>query len=54
MKNETVTYDFINQSYASMIAEDWIGAFTWPDCNGYKNALTDHYCASVFFFKFQK
>ncbi|KAK6105241.1 hypothetical protein QQG55_19470 [Brugia pahangi] len=46
-KNETVTYDFINQSYASIIAEDWIGAFNWPNCKGYGYPPTDHFCNAM-------
>ncbi|KAK6105430.1 hypothetical protein QQG55_20225 [Brugia pahangi] len=46
-KNETVTYDFINQSYASIVAEDWIGAFNWPNCKGYDYPPTDHFCNAM-------
>ncbi|VDM91366.1 unnamed protein product, partial [Onchocerca ochengi] len=42
-RNETVIYDFIDQNYASIIAEDWVGAFNWPNCKGYGDPPTDHY-----------
>ncbi|MCP9264322.1 hypothetical protein DINM_022369 [Dirofilaria immitis] len=42
-RNETVTYDFTDQNYASLIVEDWIGAFNWPNCKGYGDPPTDHY-----------
>ncbi|VDM92884.1 unnamed protein product, partial [Litomosoides sigmodontis] len=42
-RNETVTYDFIDQNYASIIAEDWVGTFNWPTCKGYGEPPTDHY-----------
>ncbi|CAG9530704.1 unnamed protein product [Cercopithifilaria johnstoni] len=42
-RNETVTYDFVDQNYASIIAEDWIGGFNWPNCKGYRDPPTDHY-----------
>ncbi|VDN07997.1 unnamed protein product, partial [Thelazia callipaeda] len=41
-KNETIIYHFINQSYASITGEDWIGAFTWPNCKGYDDYPFDH------------
>uniref|UniRef100_A0A915PJ05 Uncharacterized protein n=1 Tax=Setaria digitata TaxID=48799 RepID=A0A915PJ05_9BILA len=41
--NETITYDFVKQNYASIIVEDWIGAFNWPNCIGYSDPPTDHY-----------
>uniref|UniRef100_A0A1I7VSA2 NUC domain-containing protein n=1 Tax=Loa loa TaxID=7209 RepID=A0A1I7VSA2_LOALO len=46
-RNETITYDFIDQSYASVIAEDWIGAFNWPNCKGYDQPPTDHFCNAL-------
>ncbi|VDK82954.1 unnamed protein product [Onchocerca ochengi] len=45
--NETVTYDFINQSYASIMAEDWPSMFTWPNCKGFHKAPTDHYGSAL-------
>ncbi|VDO80141.1 unnamed protein product, partial [Onchocerca flexuosa] len=42
-RNETVIYDFVDQNYASIIAEDWVGAFNWPNCKGYGDPPTDHY-----------
>uniref|UniRef100_A0A8R1Y239 Uncharacterized protein n=1 Tax=Onchocerca volvulus TaxID=6282 RepID=A0A8R1Y239_ONCVO len=44
---ETVTYDFINQSYASIMAEDWPSMFTWPNCKGFHKAPTDHYGSAL-------
>ncbi|VDO25498.1 unnamed protein product [Onchocerca flexuosa] len=45
--NETVTYDFINQSYASIMAEDWPSMLTWPNCKGFHKAPTDHYGSAL-------
>ncbi|VDM93077.1 unnamed protein product, partial [Litomosoides sigmodontis] len=42
-RNETVTYDFVDQNYASIIAEDWVGTFNWPNCKGYGEPPTDHH-----------
>ncbi|VDN35268.1 unnamed protein product [Gongylonema pulchrum] len=42
-RNQTITYDFVGQNYASVIVEDWIGAFVWPTCKGYGDPPTDHY-----------
>uniref|UniRef100_A0A0R3RXM6 DUF229 domain containing protein n=1 Tax=Elaeophora elaphi TaxID=1147741 RepID=A0A0R3RXM6_9BILA len=41
--NETVIYDFTNQTYASIMAEDWPNMFIWPNCNGFPVVPTDHY-----------
>uniref|UniRef100_A0A0R3RNQ6 Sulfatase domain-containing protein n=1 Tax=Elaeophora elaphi TaxID=1147741 RepID=A0A0R3RNQ6_9BILA len=46
-RNETVTYDFIDQNYASIMAEDWIGAFNWPNCKGYGDPPSDHYSGAL-------
>uniref|UniRef100_A0A915PQ34 Uncharacterized protein n=1 Tax=Setaria digitata TaxID=48799 RepID=A0A915PQ34_9BILA len=46
-KDETITFDFINLNYATIIAEDWVGAFTWPNCIGYDSAPTDHYTSPL-------
>ncbi|EFO25716.1 hypothetical protein LOAG_02772 [Loa loa] len=45
--NETVTYDFTNQSYASIMAEDWPSMFTYPNCHGFPKAPTDHYGSAL-------
>uniref|UniRef100_A0A0R3RNS6 Bis(5'-adenosyl)-triphosphatase n=1 Tax=Elaeophora elaphi TaxID=1147741 RepID=A0A0R3RNS6_9BILA len=46
-RNETVTYDFVDQNYASIMVEDWIGAFSWPNCTGYGEPPTDHYSGAL-------
>uniref|UniRef100_A0A0R3S0V7 Sulfatase domain-containing protein n=1 Tax=Elaeophora elaphi TaxID=1147741 RepID=A0A0R3S0V7_9BILA len=46
-RNETITYDFVDQNYASVIAEDWAGAFNYPNCKGYGDPPTDHYASTV-------
>ncbi|CAG9532837.1 unnamed protein product [Cercopithifilaria johnstoni] len=45
--NETVIFDFINQSYASIMAEDWPSTFIWPNCNGFPKAPTDHFGSAL-------
>ncbi|KAL3985846.1 hypothetical protein ACH3XW_40330 [Acanthocheilonema viteae] len=45
--NETVIYNFINQSYASIMVEDWPSMFIWPNCNGFPKAPTDHYGSAL-------
>ncbi|VIO98950.1 Uncharacterized protein BM_BM7123 [Brugia malayi] len=45
--NETVTYDFTNQTYASIMAEDWPSMFTYPNCHGFPKAPTDHYGSAL-------
>ncbi|VDN03042.1 unnamed protein product [Thelazia callipaeda] len=46
-REETITFDFINNNYATLITEDWVGAFSWPDCVGYGFAPTDHYTSPL-------
>ncbi|VBB31922.1 unnamed protein product [Acanthocheilonema viteae] len=51
-RNETITYDFVDQNYASVIAEDWVGTFNWPNCKGYGDPPTDHYGGLQYFADF--
>nr|CRZ25204.1 Bm7123 [Brugia malayi] len=43
--NETVTYDFTNQTYASIMAEDWPSEEVWKDFNThfYKGECQEYY-----------
>ncbi|KAK0410836.1 hypothetical protein QR680_005350 [Steinernema hermaphroditum] len=48
-RNETIHFDAIDANYALLMAEDWVYAFDYPDCNPFEKVPTKHYSEPIFY-----